>query len=119
MNMVIRLYRLLSKVSEWVESRRVNLLARIYGIASDVKPPVPWREREGLPDHNHWPEAVQSKDGLFKYPVLLTGKTKVGPVRPVPAALEMDTYVSPKPIETEEEAKELLRRYLKKGSSNV
>ena len=118
MNMAVRLYRMLSNIFDWIEGQRVNLLVRIYGIDSGVKPPAPWREREGLPDHNHWPESVQSKDGRFKYPVLLTGKMKVGPVRPVLATLEPDTYVSPKPIETEEEAMEILRRGLKKGPSN-
>jgi hypothetical protein len=106
--MVIRLYRLLSKVSEWVESRRVNLLARIYGIASDVKPPVPWRKREGLPSLDQWP-TTKDKDGGDARPVWVTGKVKVGPVRPVPAVLELDTYVKSEPPKTAGEALARLR----------
>jgi hypothetical protein len=85
MSLTIRLYELLTVVSRWVEGSRVALLSRAYGIDKNEKPPIPWRKREGLPDSGNWPKAVQSKDGLFKYPVFLIGKQKVGPVRPVPA----------------------------------
>jgi len=85
MNLTVRLYKLLSVVSGWVEAVRLALLVRVYGIDKNERPPVPWRKREGLPDPGHWPEAVESKDGKFKYHIQLTGKQKVGPVRPVPA----------------------------------
>jgi hypothetical protein len=90
MSVIIRLYIMLTAVSRWVEGLRVALLIRVYGIDKNEKPPIPWRKREGLPDPGHWPEAVQSKDGLFKYPVLLVGKQKAGPVKPVPVKFDTE-----------------------------
>src|ERR1700678_330916 len=112
MNLTVSMYKLLNVVSGWVENVRLNLLARVWGIDQNVKPPAPWRKREGLPDPGHWPEAVESKNGKFKYPVFLTGKQKVGPVRPVPAKLDVDPYVAIAPPVTEEEAYARLRKCL-------
>ena len=84
MNLIVRLYAMLTAVSSWVESMRVALLVRVYGISNDIKSPVPWRVREGLPDHNEWPMA---KEGGA---ILLVGAAKVGPVRPVPAKLDKE-----------------------------
>lgn len=92
MKSTVRLYKILSVVSGWVETARLALLVRVYGISQNEKAPVPWRKREGLPDPGHWPEAVESKDGKFKYPVWLIGKQKVGPVRPVPAKLDTEPH---------------------------
>ncbi len=88
MNPTVRMYKILSVVSGWVEAMRLALLVRVYGIDKNEKPPIPWRKREGLPDPGHWPEEVQSKGQLSAYPVLLIGKQKAGPVRPVPAKLD-------------------------------
>jgi hypothetical protein len=87
MSLTLKLFAILTVISRWVEDLRVGILAHIWGIANDEKPPVPWREREGLPSHNHWPMKKSSISGS-EFPIWLTGKVKVGKVRPVPAKLE-------------------------------
>jgi hypothetical protein len=87
MNMIVKLYAALTVVSRWIESLRVALLVRAWGIANGCKPPAPWREREKLPDHNQWP-MVRDKDSHLMRPVGLKGAVKVGPIRPVPAKFD-------------------------------
>lgn len=87
MNLALKLFAILSVVSRWIEDLRVRILAHIWGIANNEKPPVPWRVREGLPDHNNWPMEKSSISGS-EFSIFLTGKVKVGKVRPVPAKLE-------------------------------
>jgi hypothetical protein len=93
MNMTIRLYSMLTAVSRWIEDLRIVCLIRAYEITSDEKVPTPWREREGLPSADQWPTVRLARVGPCQEEriprrVLLTGKVKVGPVRPVPTKLE-------------------------------
>ena len=108
MNLTVRLYAMLTAISRWSDNLRVALLLRVFGITNDCKPPIPWRKREGLPSLDQWP-TTKDKDGGDARPVWVTGKVKVGPVHPVPAVLEMDTYVESKPPKTAGEALARLR----------
>lgn len=95
MNVIVRLYALLTVVSGWVERLRIALLVRVYGITNECKPPVDWRVREGLPSYGQWPTTRLSRVGSNveeRIPrfVLLKGKVGVGPVRPVPAKLDKE-----------------------------
>jgi len=80
-NISARLYKILLFVFRWTERKQENLLLRYYGIAQGVKPPVPWREREGLPSHSNWP-LVKEHPSRF---ALVLGAVKCGRVRPVRA----------------------------------
>ena len=114
MNLIVRLYEIVTAISHWSENLRVALLLRAFGVTNDCKPPIPWRKREGLPSLDQWPKA-KDKDGGVAHSVWVIGKVKAGPVRPVPAVLEMDTYVKAEPPKTAEEALERLRARLEKG----
>ena len=88
MNTLLRLYAVLTAISGWIESLRVSVFTRVYGISNYVKPPVPWREREGLPPaHCRWPTVEDERSGN-SYAAVLVGKVKVGPVKPVPAEFD-------------------------------
>ena len=108
MNLIVRLYEIVTAISHWSENLRVALLLRAFGVTNDCRPPIPWRKREGLPSLDQWPK-TKDKDGGFARSVLVTGKVKVGPVHPVPAVLGMDTYVESKPPKTAGEALARLR----------
>ena len=90
MNIIVRLYETLTSISYWIESLRISLLVRIWGIDSNEKPPKPWREREKIPPHGQWPEAKTSVDSRLSHPALLVGAVRVGPVKPVPAQLDKE-----------------------------
>ncbi len=92
MSIIVRSYMALTGVSRWIERLRIALLVRIWGIEQDCEPPVPWREREKLPEHNDWP-MEKGKMGQSVHPVFLTGAVKVGPVRPVPAKFDEEKHV--------------------------
>lgn len=90
MSIIVRLYNTLSVISGWVEDARVALLVRFYGIVNNEKAPLPWRKREGLPEPGSWPTTRLSRVGgnveeRIPHQVMIVGKQKVGPVRPVPA----------------------------------
>jgi hypothetical protein len=108
MNLIARLYEIVTAISHWSEKLRVALSLRAFGISNDCKPLIPWRKREGLPSLDQWP-TTKDKDGGDARPVWVTGKVKVGPVRPVPAVLELDTYVKSEPPKTAGEALARLR----------
>jgi hypothetical protein len=91
MNMIVRLYAALTAVSLWVEDLRVKLLFRAYGITHDEKPPVPWREREGLPSRDQWPKIKMTGGLQIERPIWVRGKVKVGPVHPIPAKIDGET----------------------------
>ncbi len=117
MNLTVSVYKILSVVSGWIEAMRVALLVRVYGIDKNEKPPAPWRKREGLPDPGLWPTTRLSRVGgnveeRIPRQVMIVGKQKVGPVRPVPAKLDMDPYVAIASPVTEEEAYARLRKCL-------
>ena len=94
MDVIVRLYTALTTISRWIEDLRIACLVRVYGIDKNEKPPIPWRVREGLPRHDQWPE-VNGRNGWPGHLMWVTGKVKVGPVRPVPAKLEsnLDTTI--------------------------
>ena len=116
MSLIVWWYNWLSVISVWVEKQRTALLIRAYGIDKNEKPPVPWRKREGLPDSGHWPKGGWSENVRYPHSTWLTGKQKVGPVRPVPAELAADAYVPIEMPATAEEANARLREHLKRGS---
>ena len=90
MSTLFRLYAVLTAISGWVEGLRVSILVRIYGIDKSIKPPVPWREREGLPPAQYrWP-TVKDRHSENSYAAVLVGKVKVGPVKPVPAQFDKE-----------------------------
>jgi hypothetical protein len=115
MNLIVRLYEIVTAISHWSENLRVALLLRAFGVTNDCKPPIPWRKREGLPSLDQWPKA-KDKDGGVAHSVWVIGKVKAGPVRPVPAKLEsnLDTYVKVEAPKTAEEALARLRARLEK-----
>jgi hypothetical protein len=77
MNSIVRLYKLLSIVSGWIEGARIALLVRVYGIDKNEKPPVPWRKREGLPDPGQWAkQAPGRKPGRLLRACLVRGKVR-------------------------------------------
>ena len=93
MSIIVRSYMALTGVSRWIERLRVALLVRIWGIEQDCEPPVPWREREKLPEHNDWPTVKSNIDSRYEHSALLTGAVKIGPVRPVPAKFDEKKHV--------------------------
>jgi hypothetical protein len=90
MNLTIKLYEMLTAISRWIENARVAQLVRIYGICKEEIPPIPWREREGLPSSDQWPKEGGQIDNLLMpdHSIWITGKVKAGPVRPVPAKFD-------------------------------
>ena len=99
MNLIVGLYAIMTAISRWSESLRVALLFRAYGITNKCVPPIPWRVREGLPSLDQWP-TVRDANNMDRA-VLVVGAVKAGPIRPVPAELELNLDTSVKKIDAQ------------------
>ena len=99
MNLIVGLYAIMTAISRWSESLRVAILVRIWGMSHAGKPPVDWRVREGLPSLDRWP-TVRDANNMDRA-VLVVGAVKAGPIRPVPAELELNLDTSVKKIDAQ------------------
>ena len=77
MNLIVRLYEIVTAISHWSENLRVALLLRAFGVTNDCRPPIPWRKRCGLPDFGEpWPLSTANEHYRGGVPRLVKGAVK-------------------------------------------